>query len=49
MTDLTLSIQSGVWFLGCLSLSDGASRVLRTQWTQKFVKHLWRKSLLGAL
>jgi hypothetical protein len=37
MTDFTLSIQSGVWFLGFLSASEGASRVLRTQWTQKFV------------
>jgi hypothetical protein len=37
MTDFVLSIQSGMWFLGFRSRSEGASRVLRTQWMQKFV------------
>jgi len=38
-----------VWFFGFLSASEGASWVLRTQWTQKFVKHLCRKSPFGAV
>ena len=49
MTPLVLSIQSGTPFFGFLSASEGASRVLVTQWMQKFAGHVRLKSPFGAV